>query len=187
MAIRRAEVLKVGCVVRGFLAGSGWRDYQRDGRISGVRVPRGLRQAERLLEPVFTPSSKAEPPEHDAPMTYEEVEAAIGVELANAVKLRSLALYRYGADVCEQRGILIADTKFEFGLIEGEPVLIDEVMTPDSSRFWPADQYEPGRDQPSFDKQPLRDWLDSIGWDRESPPPSMSPEAIEATSARYQE
>jgi phosphoribosylaminoimidazole-succinocarboxamide synthase len=187
MVVRRADVMRVECVVRGYLAGSGWRDYQRDGAVSGVPLPPGLRQADRLPEPLFTPSSKAEPPAHDEPITYEQVEALYGADLANAVRLRSLALYRYGAEACEARGILIADTKLEFGLIDGEPYLIDEVITPDSSRFWPADQYEPGRDQPSFDKQPLRDWLDSIGWDRQPPAPEMPPEAVEATSRRYLE
>lgn len=186
MVMRRAEVLKVECVVRGYLTGSGWKDYQATGRVSGITLPEGLRMAERLIDPLFTPSSKAEPPAHDAPMSFEEVEAVLGVEVANAVKLRSLALYRFGAHLCGERGILVADTKFEFGMIDGEPCLIDEVMTPDSSRFWPADRYEVGRDQPSFDKQPLRDWL-AAHWDMQGTPPSLPREVIEATSERYQE
>lgn len=186
MVMRRAEVLKVECVVRGYLTGSGWKDYQASGAVSGIVLPEGLRQAERLIDPIFTPSSKAEPPAHDAPMSFAEVEALLGVEVANAVKLRSLALYRFGAHLCGENGILVADTKFEFGMIDGEPCLVDEVMTPDSSRFWPADQYEPGRDQPSFDKQPLRDWL-AARWDKQSAPPSLPLEVIEATSERYQE
>ena len=185
MVMHRAEPLKAECVVRGYLVGSGWAEYQRHGIVCGVPLPEGLRLADRLLEPIFTPSTKAEPPAHDAPMTYEEVEALIGVEVANVVRLRSLALYRYGATACAERGILVADTKFEFGLIDGEPTLIDEVLTPDSSRFWPANQYEPGRDQPSFDKQPLRDWLEAQGWNKQPPPPNLPPEIVAATSERY--
>lgn len=187
MVMRRAEVLKVECVVRGYLVGSGWKEYQEHGVVCGVPLPEGLQLAGRLLEPIFTPSTKAEPPAHDAPMTYEEVEALVGPEIANAVRLRSLALYRYGATTCAERGILVADTKFEFGMIDGEPTLIDEVMTPDSSRFWPANQYEPGHDQPSFDKQPLRDWLEAQGWDKRAPGPELPPDVVAATSARYLE
>ena len=187
MVMRRGEVLKVECVVRGYLVGGGWKEYQEHGIVSGVPLTPGLRLADRLLEPIFTPSTKAEPPAHDAPMTYEEVEALIGVEAANAVKLRSLALYRYGATTCAERGILVADTKFEFGLIDGEPTLIDEVMTPDSSRFWPAREYDPGHDQPSFDKQPLRDWLEAQGWNKQAPGPTLPPEIVTATSERYLE
>ena len=187
MVMRRGEVLKVECVVRGYLVGSGWKEYQEHGVVCGVPLPAGLRLADRLLEPIFTPSTNAEPPAHDAPMTYEEVEALIGVEAANAVKLRSLALYRYGATTCAERGILVADTKFEFGLIDGEPTLIDEVLTPDSSRFWPANQYDPGHDQPSFDKQPLRDWLEAQGWNKQAPGPTLPPEIVTATSVRYLE
>ena len=187
MVMRRGEVLKVECVVRGYLVGSGWKEYQEHGVVSGIPLSPGLRLADRLMEPIFTPSTKAEPPAHDAPMTYEEVEALIGVDFANAIRLRSLALYRYGATTCAERGILVADTKFEFGVIDGEPTLIDEVMTPDSSRFWPANQYDPGHDQPSFDKQPLRDWLEAQGWDKQAPGPTLPPEVVEATSLRYLE
>ncbi|MEX2373903.1 MAG: phosphoribosylaminoimidazolesuccinocarboxamide synthase [Dehalococcoidia bacterium] len=183
--MRRAEVLQVECVVRGYLAGSGWKDYQRDMRVSGVPIPPGLQMASRLDEPLFTPSAKAEPPAHDAPMTYEEVEALLGADHANAIKVRSLALYRFGAQACRERGILMADTKFEFGLIDGEPSLVDEVMTPDSSRFWAADAYQPGRDQPSFDKQPLRDYLDALDWDKSPPPPVLPEQLVHETSERY--
>jgi len=185
--MRRGDVVKVECVVRGYLVGSGWKEYQEHGIVCGVPLTPGLRMADRLLEPIFTPSTKAEPPAHDAPMTYEEVEALVGAEVANAVKLRSLALYRYGATTCAERGILVADTKFEFGIVDGEPTLIDEVMTPDSSRFWPANQYEPGHDQPSFDKQPLRDWLEAQGWNKQAPGPALPPEIVAATSERYLE
>ena len=187
MVMRRADPVKVECVARGYLVGSGWSEYQRHGIVCGVPLPEGLQMAGRLMEPIFTPTSKVEPPDHDAPMTYEEVEAEIGAEIANAIKLRSLALYRFGATACAERGILVADTKFEFGMVDGEPVLIDEVLTPDSSRFWPANEYAPGRDQPSFDKQPLRDWLEAQGWDKQAPGPQLPPEIIEATTVRYLE
>ncbi len=185
MVMRRGDVVKVECVVRGYLVGSGWKEYQEHGVVCGIPLPAGMQMAGRLMEPIFTPTSKAEPPAHDAPMTYEEVEALVGPEVANAVKLRSLALYRYGATAAAERGILVADTKFEFGMINGEPTLIDEVLTPDSSRFWPANQYEPGHDQPSFDKQPLRDWLETLDWNKQPPGPELPPEIVEATSLRY--
>jgi phosphoribosylaminoimidazole-succinocarboxamide synthase len=187
MVMRRAEILKVECVVRGYLAGTGWKDYQREMAVSGIPLPIGLPLAARLDEPLFTPSSKADPPEHDTPMTYAEVEALLGEEMANAIRVRSLALYRFGAQTCRERGILIADTKFEFGMIDGEPCLVDEVMTPDSSRFWPADQYEPGREQPSFDKQPLRDYLEALPWEKSPPGPILPAQIVEQTSLRYQE
>jgi phosphoribosylaminoimidazole-succinocarboxamide synthase len=187
MVMQRAEVLKIECVVRGYITGSGWSDYQKSGSVSGIELPEGLQRSQQLLEPIFTPTTKAEPPEHDAPMTYAEAEATFGPELANVLKLRSLALYRYGADVARERGILIADTKFEFGMIDGEAVLIDEVLTPDSSRFWPADRYTVGQDQPSFDKQPLRDYLDGLDWDKQSPGPELPADIVEAMSERYQQ
>ncbi|MBM3139528.1 MAG: phosphoribosylaminoimidazolesuccinocarboxamide synthase [Chloroflexi bacterium] len=187
MVMRRADPVKVECVVRGYLAGSGWSEYERSGRVCGIALPAGIQKSGRLLEPIFTPTSKAEPPAHDAPMTYEEVEAMLGADAANALRLRSLALYRYGATVARDRGILIADTKFEFGLLGGEVTLIDELLTPDSSRFWPADGYEPGRDQPSFDKQPLRDWLDALDWDKRPPGPALPEAIVRAMSERYLE
>lgn len=185
MVMRRGEVLKVEAVVRGYIAGSGWAEYQRTGSVSGNSLPEGLLKSSQLLEPIFTPSTKAEPPDHDAPMTYEEVGALLGEEVANAVKLRALALYRYGAHHAAQRGILVADTKFEFAIIDGEVTLVDEVMTPDSSRFWPADKYLPGADQPSFDKQPLRDYLDGLDWDKQAPGPVLPDDVVDATRARY--
>jgi phosphoribosylaminoimidazole-succinocarboxamide synthase len=186
MVMARAEVLKVECVVRGFITGSGWSDYQKGGSVSGIDLPAGLLRSQQLLEPIFTPTTKAEPPEHDATMTYAEVEATFGPDLTNVLKLRSLALYRYGAEVARERGILIADTKFEFGMVDGEAVLIDEVLTPDSSRFWPADRYIVGQDQPSFDKQPLRDYLDGLDWDKQPPGPELPDAIVEAMSERYQ-
>jgi phosphoribosylaminoimidazole-succinocarboxamide synthase len=187
MVMRRAEVLKVEAVVRGYIAGSGWSEYQRTGTVCGNQLPEGLLKSSQLLQPVFTPTTKAEPPEHDAPITFEEVVALLGEETANAVKIRSLALYRYGAHHAAQRGILVADTKFEFGMLDGEVTLIDEVMTPDSSRFWPADKYLPGVDQPSFDKQPLRDYLDALDWDKRAPGPTLPDDVVDAMSARYLE
>lgn len=187
MVMRRAQILQAECVVRGYLAGSGWKDYQRDMAVSGIPLPIGLQLASRLDEPLFTPSTKAVPPAHDAPMTYAELEALLGEDMANAIKVRSLALYRFGAQTCRERGILVADTKFEFGLIDGEPCLVDEVMTPDSSRFWPADLYQPGREQPSFDKQPLRDYLDALDWDKSPPGPLLPAQIVQETSERYLE
>ncbi|MBX7110591.1 MAG: phosphoribosylaminoimidazolesuccinocarboxamide synthase, partial [Dehalococcoidia bacterium] len=150
-------------------------------------LPPGLVQSDRLFEPIFTPSSKAAVGEHDEPISYAEVEALVGPDRAHVMRLRSLALYRYAAEVALERGIIIADTKFEFGMLDGEVTLIDEALTPDSSRFWPVDQYQPGRDQPSFDKQPLRDWLTASGWAKRPPAPDLPPEVVQATSARYLE
>ena len=186
MIVREAQPLPVECVVRGYLAGSGWSEYQRSGEVCGVSLPEGLTESQRLPEPIFTPTTKAETG-HDLPMTFAEVEALIGEETANAVRLRSLALYRYAAGVAEERGIVIADTKFEFGLIGGEVTLIDEALTPDSSRFWPLGDYEAGRAQPSFDKQYVRDWASATGWNREPPAPELPPEVVAASSERYLE
>ncbi len=186
MVMHRTEVVKVECVVRGYLAGSAWAEYERNGSPTTRDIIRGLRQCEELPAPIFTPTSKADAG-HDLPMSYEEVEALIGVDAANVLKLRSLALYSYGASVARDRGILIADTKFEFGLLDGELTLIDEVLTPDSSRFWPADLFQPGHDQPSFDKQYLRNWLTESGWNREPPAPDLPPEVVRNTSERYVE
>ncbi len=187
MVMRKADVLKVECVVRGYITGSGWSEYQKVGSVCGIPLPAGLVKSQQLFEPIFTPTSKAEPPEHDAPMTFEEVEAAFGADQANVLKLRSLALYRYGAEVARERGILIADTKFEFGMLDGEITLIDEVLTPDSSRFWPADGFKPGEDQPSFDKQPLRDWLDGLDWNKQPPGPELPDDVVSAMTQRYSE
>lgn len=185
--MHRAEVLKVEAVVRGYIAGSAWSEYQRTGTICGNTLPEHLLKGSQLVEPIFTPTTKAEPPEHDAPLTIQETIELIGEEIANAVKLRSLALYRYGAEHAAQHGILVADTKFEFGILNEEVTLIDEVLTPDSSRFWPAEKYLPGVDQPSFDKQPLRDYLDGLDWDKQSPGPTLPNEIIDQMSIRYQE
>ncbi len=186
MLVRKAERIDVECVVRGYLSGSGWTDYRRDGAISGVQLPRGLKESQELFEPVFTPTTKAQAG-HDLPMTFEQVVQLAGERAANAMALRSLAVYRFGRDYARERGIIIADTKFEFGWLDDEIILIDECLTPDSSRFWPADQYKKGGPQPSFDKQYLRDYLSEIGWNREPPAPSLPPDVIENTAGRYRE
>ncbi len=186
MVVRKAEPILVECVVRGYLVGSGWAEYQRSGSVCGIELPEGLHEAQQLVDPLFTPTTKAEEG-HDEPMTYEEVEALVGVETANVLKLRSLALYGYAAGVARERGVIIADTKFEFGWLDGEIALIDEALTPDSSRFWPASEYRLGRDQPSFDKQYVRNWLTGAGWNREPPAPELPPEVVAASSERYTE
>ncbi len=186
--VRRLRPLPIEAIVRGYLAGSGWREYQRDGAIAGVPLPAGLRLAERLPEPIFTPSSKAPPGEHDENLRFDQVVARIGGELAEQVRAHSLALYRFAAEHAEARGILIADTKFEFGVDgEGRVHLIDELLTPDSSRFWPVAEWRPGENPPSFDKQFLRDWLERSGWNKSPPAPSLPPEVIAGTRQRYQE
>ena len=186
MIVRKAEPLPVECVVRGYITGSGWGEYQRTGSVCGVVLPGGLIESQQLFDPIFTPTTKAATG-HDMPMTFNEVVDLIGEDTANVVKLRSLALYRYAASVAEERGIIIADTKFEFGIIDGEITLIDEVLTPDSSRFWPMDGYTPGHGQPSFDKQYVRDWASDTGWNREPPAPELPPEVVAASSQRYTE
>lgn len=187
MWVRKAQPLPVECVVRGYLAGSGWKDYRENGHVCGHRMPEGLVESAKLAEPIFTPSTKAQGGAHDENITFEEVERLIGRELASRVRDLSLALYLRGQEIAEARGVIIADTKFEFGIADGELILIDEVLTPDSSRFWPADKYCPGGPQPSFDKQFLRDYLDSLGWDRNPPPPPIPEEIIQKTREKYLE
>jgi phosphoribosylaminoimidazole-succinocarboxamide synthase len=183
MLVRKANRLDAECVVRGYISGSGWKEYQRSGEICGIRLPEGLRESDRLSEPIFTPTTKSEI--HDEPITYEQLAELTGEEHANAMRVRSLATYGYAREIAEQKGIIIADTKFEFGLWNEEVILIDEVLTPDSSRFWPADRYRPGGSQPSFDKQPVRDWLAATGWKEGQPLPEMPDEVIAATTQRY--
>ncbi len=184
--VRRAERLDVECIVRGYLAGSAWAEYKDTGRVCGMRMPAGLVESQQFPEPRFTPTTKAEVG-HDQNMPYSDLIQIVGPEVANAVRLRSIALYQYAAHYARERGIIIADTKFEFGIVDGEAIVIDEVLTPDSSRFWPADQYEPGRSQPSFDKQFVRDWLLQSGWNREPPPPVLPDDIVEKTAERYRE
>ena len=185
---RLAEVLPIECVIRGYLSGSGWKDYRATGAVCGVELPPGLVESDRLPEPVFTPAWKAPAGVHDENIPFERVEAMIGTDLAARVRDASLALYRRGAEVCEQAGILLADTKFEFGVLpSGELLLIDEVMTPDSSRFWEAEAYEPGRAQASYDKQYVRDWLEAQPWGKTAPGPELPDEVVAGTRARYVE
>lgn len=203
MLVRNAEVIPVECVVRGYITGSGWKDYQEDGTVCGIKLPSGLRESEKLRKPIFTPTTKAPSGEHDAPLNFSEmqrhieewVDANPGVSkivvssrlLAGNMRSTSLRLYEIAEDYARERGIIIADTKFEFGIIAGELCLIDEVLTPDSSRFWPMVDYKPGGPQPSFDKQPVRDWLDDSGWNKKPPAPELPPEVVQATTERYKE
>jgi phosphoribosylaminoimidazole-succinocarboxamide synthase len=183
---RKAEVLPVECVVRGYIVGGGWKEYRQTGAVSGVTLPSGLQTADKLPEPIFTPSTKADGG-HDEPISFERVCDLIGRHRAAQVRDRSMAIYSQAADFAADRGMILADTKFEFGLVDGELMLIDEVLTPDSSRFWPADQWRPGENPPSFDKQFLRDYLETLDWDKQPPPPTLPDKIIEHTAARYAE
>ncbi len=185
MYVKKTARVDFECVVRGYLVGSGWREYQETGRVCGITLPAGLRQCERLAEPIFTPATKADEG-HDENVSFEYMSAAIGEELADELRRRSLAIYAAARSHAEARGIIIADTKFEFGILDGQPIVIDEVLTPDSSRFWPAEDYAPGRSQHAFDKQFVRDYLDSIGWDHSPPPPALPPEVARRTAERYE-
>ncbi|MFP3868574.1 MAG: phosphoribosylaminoimidazolesuccinocarboxamide synthase [Desulfobacteraceae bacterium] len=187
MLVKRAEPLPVECIVRGYLAGSGWQEYQQQGSICGCPLPAGLCESDRLPEPIFTPSTKAEMGTHDQNITYTEMVELVGAATAEQVRAQSLAIYCRAQAQAEPQGIIIADTKFEFGLAGNELILIDEVLTPDSSRFWPRVEYEPGRPQHSFDKQFLRDYLIDTGWNRQPPSPPLPPEIIQATRKRYLE
>jgi phosphoribosylaminoimidazole-succinocarboxamide synthase len=184
MVVRRADMLPIECIVRGYLSGSAWAEYQRSQTMHGEKLPAGLRQSERLPEPVFTPSTKATSG-HDQNISFDAAVNLVGAELAGEARRISLSVYQQGAELAAARGIIIADTKFELGLIDGRLAICDEVLTPDSSRFWPADGWEPGRTPPAFDKQPLRDWLESTGWSKTPPPPPLPPEVIAATRGRY--
>lgn len=186
MLVKKANVVPYECVVRGYLEGSGWKDYQQTGEICGVALPAGLKQCDRLPEPIFTPATKAASG-HDQNVSWQQMADDIGQPLAQQLRQQSLAIFDQATRYAAQRGILIADTKFEFGHVDGELTLIDEVLTPDSSRFWPADQYQPGQPQPSFDKQFVREWLLNSGWDRQSPPPPLPLEIAIRTRAKYLE
>lgn len=185
MLVRKTEVVPIECVVRGYLSGSGWKEYQETGRVCGVSLPSGLRESDRLPGALFTPATKAEIGMHDENITYDQMCARVGSDLARQLSQMSVDLYTQGAAYAASRGIIIADTKFEFGLVDDEIILIDEVLTPDSSRFWPADQYEPGHGQPSYDKQFVRDWLTASGWDKDSQPPELPAEVVDKTRAKY--
>lgn len=188
VVVKRLEPILVEAVVRGYLAGSGWKDYQATGAVCGVELPPGLQNAQKLPEPIFTPAAKAEMGHHDENITYEEMERRIGTELSRTIKEISIKLYKEAADYAATRGIIIADTKFEFGLDgNGQLYLMDEALTADSSRFWPADQYQVGANPPSFDKQFVRDWLEAQPWKKEPPAPKLPDDVLAKTSAKYQE
>jgi phosphoribosylaminoimidazole-succinocarboxamide synthase len=186
MLCRKAKVFPVECVVRGYLAGSGWREYQKSGTVCGVKLPSGLKQCDALPEPIFTPSTKAETG-HDENISLEQAGEIVGAGAAATLQDRTLAVYKKAAEYARRRGIIIADTKFEWGEVNGEILLVDEVLTPDSSRFWPADAYEPGHDQPSFDKQFLRNWLDTLSWNKTPPGPQLPPDIVAKTREKYVE
>jgi phosphoribosylaminoimidazole-succinocarboxamide synthase len=187
MLVQKTEVIPIECVARGYLAGSGWKEYQATGRVCELPLPPGLREADHLPEPIFTPTTKAETG-HDATISYAEVVQLVGASTATLLRDRTLEVYRRGAEYARQRGVILADTKLEWGRrADGELILIDEVFTPDSSRFWPAADYHPGTSPPSWDKQYLRDWLEASGWDKNSPPPPLPAEVVAATAARYAE
>lgn len=187
MLCRKAEMLPVECIVRGYITGSAWKEYQREGTMHGTALPEGLLESQQLPEPVFTPSTKAEVGDHDENISFEAAAELVGTDLAERLRDVSLKIYAEGAAWAAERGIIIADTKFEFGLVDGELVLCDEVLTPDSSRFWPADRWEPGSTPPSFDKQPVRDYLDGLDWDKTPPPPPLGDEVVNAARSRYVE
>jgi phosphoribosylaminoimidazole-succinocarboxamide synthase len=186
MLVTRAQVVPVECVARGYITGSGWKDYRNTGAVCGIQLPAGLVESQRLPEPIFTPTTKAATG-HDLPLTMDECADLVGRGLARRLEELTLSLYALGAAHALERGIILADTKFEFGFAGGELILIDEVLTPDSSRFWPVDRYQPGHGQPSFDKQYVRDWLDAAGWDHEPPPPALPADVAAQTAARYRE
>jgi len=186
MLVRKTQPLPIECVVRGYVSGSGWKDYQANGKICGIALPAGLRESERLPEPIFTPATKAATG-HDENISFERAASLVGKERAEEVRAISLEIYRRAARYAEPRGILLADTKFEFGVLNDELVWIDEALTPDSSRFWPAAQYNPGGPQPSFDKQFVRDYLESIHWPKTPPGPELPAEVVAATRAKYRE
>jgi phosphoribosylaminoimidazole-succinocarboxamide synthase len=185
MLVKKADVFPVECIVRGYLAGSGWNEYKRSGTVCGMPLPTGLVESSRLPQPMFTPSTKAELGDHDENISVHRMFDLIGAEHGAALQEASIALYTAARDHAAPKGIVIADTKFEFGLVDGQVTLVDEVLTPDSSRFWPADTYEPGHGQPSFDKQYVRDWLEAAGWDKTPPAPRLPADVIARTSEKY--
>lgn len=184
MIVKKTEVVPIECVVRGYLSGSGWKEYQQHETVCGIQLPAGLVESDKFTQPIFTPATKAETG-HDENITFEQMVDVVGKDVADELRERSLAIYQQGADYARSKGIILADTKFEWGFDGADLILIDEVLTPDSSRFWPADQYQPGGTQPSLDKQPVRDWLAASGWDRNSPPPELPAEVVQQTRDRY--
>jgi phosphoribosylaminoimidazole-succinocarboxamide synthase len=182
--VRKTEVVPIECVVRGYLVGSGWKEYQKTGEVCGIKLPKGLTQSAKLEQPIFTPATKEEDG-HDENISFERMVDIVGQDVSETLRQRSLDIYHRGAEYAATRGIIIADTKFEFGQIDDELILIDEVLTPDSSRFWPADQYEPGKSQPSYDKQFVRDWLETTDWDKNSEPPALPEDIATQSRAKY--
>ncbi len=187
MLVKKAEPLPAECVVRGYVSGSGWKDYKATGLICGIRLPEGLQESSRLVEPIFTPATKAELGAHDENISFEEMERLCGSELAEQARETAIRIYCRARDIADQKGIIIADTKFEFGIYDGKLIIIDECLTPDSSRFWPKDQFKPGGPQPSFDKQFLRDYLETLDWGKTAPPPPLPEEIIIKTGEKYKE
>ncbi len=187
MLVKKAEPMAVECIVRGYISGSGWSSYQKEGHVCGINLPKGLKESEKLETPLYTPSTKAEIGDHDINISFEETINILGRENAEKLRDLSLAIYNKGAKLALEKGIIIADTKFEFGMLDNEIILIDEILTPDSSRFWPLNDYEPGRGQKSFDKQTVRDWLTASGWDKKHPGPKLPKEIIENTANTYKE
>jgi phosphoribosylaminoimidazole-succinocarboxamide synthase len=183
--VRKTEVVPIECVVRGFLSGSAWQEYVKYGKVCGIEFPTGLKESSRLPSMIFSPATKAPQGEHDENITFPQMCEIVGVELGEQLRTLSIDIYQQGAAHAHKQGIIVADTKFEFGLVDGEIILIDEVLTPDSSRFWPGDQYAPGGPQPSFDKQFVRDWLTETGWDKESTPPELPAEVVAKTREKY--
>jgi phosphoribosylaminoimidazole-succinocarboxamide synthase len=186
MIVKKAKPLAIECVVRGYLAGSGWKEYQKSQTVCGIKLPPGLKESSELPEPIFTPATKAETG-HDENISFEQAKKIVGDDIAEQARTASLKIYNFARDYARKRGIIIADTKFEFGLDNGKLILIDEVLTPDSSRFWPADQYAPGRGQPSFDKQFVRDYLETLDWDKTPPGPKLPDDVVAKTTAKYLE
>jgi phosphoribosylaminoimidazole-succinocarboxamide synthase len=187
MLVKKADPLPIECIVRGYITGSGWSSYKKEGQVCGIRLPAGLKESDKLMEPLFTPSTKAEVGDHDINISFDETINLIGRTRAQELKDLSLEVYKKGAEYALSKGIIIADTKFEFGLLDGKIILIDEILTPDSSRFWPLNDYEPGRGQNSFDKQYVRDWLIASGWDKKHPGPKLPQDVIDRTSNTYKE
>jgi len=187
MLVKKAEPLPVECIVRGYITGSGWSSYQKEGHVCGIKLPEGLKESDKLKKPLFTPSTKADVGDHDINISFDEAVKLIGSEKAEELKRLSLEIYKKGAEYARSKVIIIADTKFEFGILDGEIILIDEILTPDSSRFWPLNDYEPGRGQNSFDKQYVRDWLINSGWDKKHPGPTLPQKVIDRTSKTYKD
>lgn len=187
MLVKKAEPIPVECIVRGYISGSGWSSYKKEGQVCGITLPTGLKESDKLAEPLFTPSTKAEVGDHDINISFDDTVRLIGRETAHELRRLSVEVYNRGAEYALSKGIIIADTKFEFGLLDGKIILIDEILTPDSSRFWPLDDYEPGRGQNSFDKQYVRDWLIASGWDKKHPGPKLPQDVIDRTARTYKE